>query len=158
MSPEPPPPGYLYLDFDGVLHPLDTPALGANGQLLDNPDLFCWLPILADLLAPHPTVKIIVSSDWRRLFDDDALTRLLGPLGPRFAGITETIDRNRANEILHDATRRGIENWIALDDHDTVRIAAAQDPRYIWLRETLGLSEPTAQQQLQRALKKLLSK
>jgi hypothetical protein len=51
------------LDFDGVLHPVGVPAVDEDFRLIENPGLFVWLPILERLLAPHPTVWIIVSSD-----------------------------------------------------------------------------------------------
>ncbi|WP_256095067.1 HAD domain-containing protein [Paraburkholderia nodosa] len=75
----------LFLDFDGVLHAYDELALDDNFRLIENPNLFMWCPVLERILAPFPEVRIVVSSDWRRLFDDAALIKLLGPLGARFA-------------------------------------------------------------------------
>ena len=140
---------YLYLDFDGVLHPFGEEAIDEYGRLLPNPNLFCWLPILSDLLSTRPAVQVIVSSDWRRLFPDQDLIRLLGELGGRFVGVVENIDQNRAQEIARDANSRGISDWLALDDHETVHAAAlAGDTRYIPCRPHLGLSDRTVQRLL----------
>ena len=67
----------VFLDFDGVLHPVGVPAIDKEFRLIENQDLFVWRPILERLLAPHPMVGIIVSSDWRRLFDDATLSGYL---------------------------------------------------------------------------------
>lgn len=135
----------IYLDFDGVLHPDGTEAIDDRGQLLDNPILFCWLPILTELLEPHPHVQIIVSSDWRRLFDDPALIRLLGPLGNRFSGVIERPASPRAQEILIDAQTRGLTDWIALDDHTSVHQAARTDHRFIACDPTTGITDEAVQ-------------
>lgn len=131
----------IYLDFDGVLHPLGTEAIDENGQLLPNPQLFCWLPILEQALAPYPAVKIIISSDWRRLCADEKLVELLGNLGARFAGVIEAQGCDRAAEIQADASRRGIRNWIALDDHAGVFAAAETEPRFIPCAPARGISD-----------------
>ncbi|MDT3680536.1 MAG: HAD domain-containing protein [Burkholderiaceae bacterium] len=70
----------LFLDFDGVLHPLEQ----AETSLAQ----FCWLPVLARALRPYPEVRIVVHSTWRYMYDHDELQLLLGPLGNRFLGAT----------------------------------------------------------------------
>ncbi|KXB32610.1 hypothetical protein AT959_02255 [Dechloromonas denitrificans] len=146
---------HLYLDFDGVTHRLGEAAVDDGFRLLDNPNLFLWLPILETLLEPYPTVRIVVSSDWRRLFDDDALKQLLRPsLASRFVGVVEVIETSRANEIQIDAERRGLASWVALDDHPTVIEASQTDPRYIACDSATGLSNPRVQRQLQCYLAK----
>lgn len=144
----------LYLDYDGVLHRLGEPALNDNFRLLDNPNLFCWAPILATLLIPYPTVQIIVSSDWRRLFSDDQLAQLLGPaLGERVIGAIEFSQPDRALEILNDAHHRKLTRWIALDDHETVVAARrAGDTRYVVCAPQTGISDPRVQHVLVRKL------
>jgi hypothetical protein len=88
---EPPVVPFLFLDFDGVLHPVGERALDDDFCLIENPGLFIWRPIQEALLAQYPAVRIIISSDWRRLFDDATLIRLLGPLSNRFAGVVESV-------------------------------------------------------------------
>lgn len=149
----------LFLDFDGVMHAVGEPAFNENFQLLSNPSLFCWRPILEEILYPHTGVRIIVSSDWRRLFDDDNLARLLGPaLGPRFLGAVETFKESRAAEILAEATRRRLNNWLALDDHPSVLRASKKDKRFIACPSEVGLSSLNVQAQLRSRLANLHGK
>ena len=121
----------VFLDLDGVLHPVGVPAVDEEFRLIDNPGLFVWRPILERLLAPYPMVGIIVSSDWRRLFDDATLVRLLGPLAARFVGVVECHGSFRSEEILAEVKRRGLKRWVALDDHPSVIAAQARDARFI---------------------------
>ncbi|MFM0330072.1 HAD domain-containing protein [Paraburkholderia strydomiana] len=99
----------VFLDFDGVMNPVGVPAIDENFGLTGNPDLFVWRPILGRLLAPYPMIGIIVSSDWRRLFDDATLVRLLGPLAARFVGVEESHGPSRSEEILAEVRRRGLK-------------------------------------------------
>lgn len=147
----------LFLDFDGVLHPVGEEALDENFRLLPNPKLFQWRPILEQLLEPWPEVQIIVSSDWRRLFDDDNLVRLLGPrLGGRFIGVVEVIDSSRANELHLEVVRRGIVQWVALDDHPTVVAVGKAEPRFIVCDPSTGLSDLDVQERLKRQLARFI--
>jgi hypothetical protein len=90
----------IFLDFDGVLRLVGVPAVDEEFRLIENPDLFVWRAIPGRLLARFPMIGIIVSSDWRRLFDDATLLRLLGPLAVRFAGVVECYRSSRSEEIL----------------------------------------------------------
>jgi hypothetical protein len=53
-------------------------------------------------------VGIIVSSDWRRLFDDATLIRLFGRLAARFVGVVEGYGSSRSEEMLAEVKRRMI--------------------------------------------------
>ncbi|WP_162600722.1 HAD domain-containing protein [Paraburkholderia sp. C35] len=130
----------VFLDFDGVLHPVGVPAVDEDFRLIENADLFVWRPILGRLLAPYPMIGIIVSSDWRRLFDDATLVRLLGPLATRFVGVVECYGSSRSEEILTEVRRRGLKEWVALDDHPSVIAAQATDSRFVACEPTTGLS------------------
>jgi hypothetical protein len=44
------------------LHPVGVPAIDDDFRLVESSGLFVWRPILERLLAPYPTVGIIVSS------------------------------------------------------------------------------------------------
>ena len=147
----------LFLDFDGVLHAAGEAVLDDNGRLIPNRRLFCWRSLLEQALAPYPHVKIVISSDWRRLFDDDNLGRLLGPtLGPRVIGAVSTSRPTRAEEVLIEAERRGLSAWLALDDHPSVVRARRQgDARFIACSPDTGLSSARVQRELQRKLSNL---
>ncbi|CAG9219307.1 hypothetical protein BCAR13_410044 [Paraburkholderia caribensis] len=144
---------FLFLDFDGVLHPVGEPALDDNFCLIDNPRLFVWRPILDALLAQYPAVRIIISSDWRRLFDDATLIRLLGPLGNRFVGVAERVGSCRSEEILMEVRRRKLVHWLAIDDQASVVAAQATERRFIACAPARGLSDMA----VQRAVSDMLS-
>jgi hypothetical protein len=148
----------LLTDFDGVLHPLGEPALDENFRLVDNPRLFLWVPILCEILAPFPDVRIIVSSDWRRIVDDENLVRLLGPAGNRFIGVMETYGGSRADEIQSEVQRRKRKRWLAIDDHPTVQVASRRNWRFISCHPDSGLSCKRVQQELAQKLSKLHGK
>lgn len=147
----------LFLDFDGVLHAVGEEALDENFRLIANPNLFCWRPILEQVLAPYPSVQILVSSDWRHLFDDESLASLLGAiLGPRVFGAVDTFQNSRAEEILREAVRRHVDYWLAIDDHPSVAKAReAGDSRFIVCSPSTGLSNPKVQRELRRKLAEL---
>jgi hypothetical protein len=149
-------PQLLFLDFDGVLHPVGERALDENFRLIANPGLFVWRPILEQILMPFPSVRIVVSSDWRRLFDDENLVRLLGPLGSRFAGVVETYGSSRAAEIRTEASRRKASNWLAIDDHPSVVEAGKADGRFLACSPDTGLSDVGVQLELGRKLSGLV--
>lgn len=144
----------LFVDFDGVLHPYGTEALDENFKLMANPTLFCWRPILEDLLAPHPEVRIIISSDWRRLFPDESLVTLLGPnLGQRFVGVVNRYNESRAAEILAEVAQLGLCRWLAIDDHRTVVEASrAGDEHFVVCDPDNGISALAVQSELRRKL------
>lgn len=109
----------LFLDIDGVLHPLiprkDRPASEA-AQL-------SYLPRLAGVLFEHPDIRIVISSTWRVTRTLDQLRTLFPlPLQHRLIGVTPVLDEarfpgGRELEALEwlDVHAPG-EEWIALDD------------------------------------------
>lgn len=142
----------LFLDFDGVLHDADEDVPDSVEALRDNPRLFQWLPHLTDLLAPHPGVKIIVSSNWRRWFDDAGLIQLLGPLGSRFDGVVATLGHTRVEEIWMEVHKRRLQHWLVLDDHPSIHEAAKGNKRFIACPPDQGLASPQVQQELRDRL------
>lgn len=109
----------LFLDVDGVLHPLfpwkDRPA----SEVVQ----LSYLPRLVGVLCQYPDVRLVISSTWRvsRTFDQ---LRALFPLTlqQRLIGVTPILDEARypgGREIEAmawlDAHAPG-EEWIALDD------------------------------------------
>lgn len=75
----------LFLDFDGVLHPLWEPASFNNwtSERIHGPKayvgpFFIHAPILVDLLTGYlPHIDIVISSSWARRRDLDTLRNLL---------------------------------------------------------------------------------
>jgi hypothetical protein len=108
----------LFLDVDGVLHPI-----GADYSFSSK--FFSHLPLLEELLREFGSVDIVISSDWRRAESIEQLQRYFSAdIQHRIIGATPQIDPNvevhhrRQLEIqawLDGNDRRDAE-WIALDD------------------------------------------
>jgi hypothetical protein len=107
----------LFVDFDGVLHPLSA-AEGLNPELsisevAQQPGMFCWATQLAELLGEND-VGIIVHSSWRLMCDDNDLRKLLGPLAPYFLGSTPRAQRFESIQWLVHANQ--LTDYRILDD------------------------------------------
>ncbi|BAL23499.1 HAD domain-containing protein [Azoarcus sp. KH32C] len=149
----------LFVDYDGVLHKFGEQALDEGFNLIANSALFCWVPHLERLLTPYPEIRIVVSSDWRRLFPDETLADLLGALKPRVIGAVEISCSPRSEEIRREAARRGLVHWLALDDHFSVLDAErVGDERYVGCAPETGLSDPLVQAKLARRLADLMAR
>lgn len=132
----------LFLDFDGVLHPLERPS----GTLTN-------LPRFEQVMRDHPAVEIVVSSAWREEHPLDTLRSLFAPdIANRIIGITpvfEFLDHSyvRQAEILawlQDSDRQN-EEWVALDDSDW--LFAPNSPNLILVDAETGF-DPKAEQRL----------
>ncbi|MGX5652719.1 HAD domain-containing protein [Hydrogenophaga borbori] len=98
----------IFLDFDGVVHPLDSG---------DNPSgRMRWLPHLVELLTAVPDVRIVVHSTWRYQYTDDELRVLLGELGGRFIGSAPRLPREQAIELVLQANKGRVAAHLVLDD------------------------------------------
>lgn len=110
----------LFIDFDGVLHPTvaiaDLPFTTKPSTVADERGLMRWVPIVAELLAAHQDVRIVVHSAWRWLVDEPEIRELLAPLAPWYAGTTEPEIRGRHESILHQVHRDRIDDYLVLDD------------------------------------------
>ncbi len=80
-------PRVLFVDFDGVLHPTTVEGTSEAGGVVHTP-MFGWLPLLVDVLRPHPDVALVVHSTWRYTHDIDELRGVLGALASRVVGAT----------------------------------------------------------------------
>lgn len=108
----------LFLDFDGVLHPLDA----------DADRLFCCAPRLWTILRRHPEARVVFSTAWRQRLAFKALVdyTLLGggeDLAGRFIDCTPEIDcdddyqrRRLECEAWLADNHRESGPWLALDD------------------------------------------
>lgn len=122
----------LFLDFDGPLHP-DAVYRYRGGRIelrADGIQLFEYAPILVDILAPFPAVKIVLSTSWVRVLGfDEAKRHLPQELQQRVVGATyhSDMDRERPGrfenlsrfrQIEQYVQRHKIGRWIALDNDD----------------------------------------
>jgi hypothetical protein len=112
---------YLFLDFDGVLHPFYPLSDRPGRESLR----FSYLPRLEAVLRDHPLVQIVIASDWRKLhtleelrafFSPDIAARVIGvtPLDPSSEYVT-CRRQIRVEEYLEQNGLQG-SSWIALDD------------------------------------------
>ena len=97
---------YIFLDFDGVLHP----GNGGSFRYRDN---------FEDLLRKHQNALVIISSDWginasleylRTYFSADVKERFISIL-PDYK-----VDWSRQQSIEAFCRENGIHRWIAIDD------------------------------------------
>ena len=71
----------LFYDIDGCLHPqgvateIDCEIYRGVGD-----GLFVWAPILAELIAPYPDLKLVCHSTWRNLYTIEQLVSKHLPL------------------------------------------------------------------------------
>ena len=100
---------FLFLDFDGVLHPNNASPS----------EWFCRMPLLEAAVGTQ-VIQIVVSSSWRfhhakgeliKHFPPKLRSQIVGVTGPPVIG-----KHARWNEILTYVKLHHIRNWRALDD------------------------------------------
>ena len=143
----------LYLDFDGVLHHEDVRWHPRRGVYLNAPpeySLFQHAPLLVTLLAPHPEVRIVLSTSWVRALGYSRTVKRLPPeLRERVIGATYHSKMHemafamlpRGVQVLDDVERRAPRDWLALDD-DASGWPTEHEHRVLLTDERLGLSAP----------------
>lgn len=142
----------LYLDFDGVLHHEDVWWHPRRGAYIRPPgySLFAHMPLLEEVLEPHPDVQIVLSTSWVRVRRySNAVKRLSPQLRERVIGATFHTRMNRDSfealprgvQVLHDVARRRPRHWLALDDDDQGWGTEYRD-HLIHTDSVLGISAP----------------
>jgi len=112
---------YLFLDFDGPLHPAQAYVQVDDVHLpltkLQAAGLFFHLNVLEEFLSDHRNLGIVVHSSLRLTHSYAELQGLLGPLGQRVVGVTQR-ELDRELSILEFVRRRRIaaEQYRVLDD------------------------------------------
>ena len=153
----------LYLDYDGCLHHEQVFFHPRHGIYMNTPgrSLFEWMPILDELLRPHPDVSIVLSTSWVRAKNFSFARKQLSPaLRERVIGATfhsrfmhnEAFARlPRGVQIEDDVARRAPQSWLAIDDD------AMGWPD--WCRNNLvqtdgncGISDPAVQDAIRKML------
>lgn len=152
-----------YLDYDGVLHDGNVMRNRTRGMYIATPqrEFFEWMPILEELLAPYPDLKIVLSTTWiRELGFDQAKQELSPALRDRVIGATflhpkivkAAFDMQpRGMQILGDVMRRTPADWFALDDDPFGWPAKYQD-HLIQTDGSRGLDDPAVRERVARRL------
>lgn len=100
----------LFLDFDGVTHPMHRQTD------------FSQLPLFESWLLEHPDVNVVISSSWREVMDLEVLQHVFSEdIHQRIIDKCPTIPNGhefyRYEEILAWITQANYEGlWLALDD------------------------------------------
>ena len=144
----------LYLDFDGVLHPDPVYRHHKRGIYLGAESighmLFENVQILQDALAPYPQLAIVLSTSWVRVLGySRAKAYLPEQLRKRVIGATFHSCMNKAEfdamtrgaQVLADARRRGVAQWLAIDDDSEGWLSAAES-HLVLTDEKQGLAKP----------------
>jgi hypothetical protein len=143
----------LYLDFDGVLHHENCLWHPRRGVYLKAPPgytLFQHADLLAEVLAPYPDLKIVLSTSWVRSYGCyGSAKRLPEPLRQRVIGATVHSRMNenafvsapRGMQVWGDVQRRQPADWIALDD-DYLHWPKWCLEKYVQTHEMRGLVTP----------------
>ena len=157
----------LYLDFDGVLHHYDV-YLDEKGRaiLRGMGSLFEYAERLEAELAPYPSVRIVLSTNWVRVNGFDRSRRRLTPgLRERVVGATWHSafeqdpdfsnwwihEASRYEQIAHDVVRRNPADWLALDD-DVIGWPDEAREHLVACAPLHGLSEPSTRLSLETRL------
>ncbi|WP_431511583.1 HAD domain-containing protein [Variovorax sp. DAIF25] len=108
----------LFLDVDGVLHPV-----GVDYSFSSR--FFSHLPRLEELLLEFKSVDVIISSDWRlaesieqlqRYFSAETRHRIIGATPQIDPGVAVHHRRQLEIQAWLDGNGRSDAEWVALDD------------------------------------------
>lgn len=154
-----------YLDYDGVTHDQEVYFHPRRGVCMKTRGrtLFEWMPILDELLAPHPDVVIVLSTSWVRVRSFSfAKKQLSSTLQDRVIGGTfhsrlmreeEFVLLPRGVQIAEDVFRRGPQSWFAIDDDHLGWPAWCRD-NLIKTDGARGISEPAIQEAIRKMLER----
>lgn len=108
----------LFLDIDGVLHPIGTDYSFSSR-------FFSHLPLLEKLLREFRSVDVVISSDWRLAEGIEQLQRYFSAdLRHRVIGATPQID---PNVIVHNRRQLEIQAWLDGNGRSGTEWAALDD-------------------------------
>jgi hypothetical protein len=157
----------LYLDYDGPLHneavywdpTTSRPFMRAPERYW----LFQHTPLLEQLMAPHPSVAIVLSTSWVHHYGLRKAAKEL-PAGLRSRVIGSTYEArgadflylSRGEQVATDVERRLPARWLALDD-DPIGWPGWALPHLLLTDGYEGISPPEVAEELRRRLALLAS-
>lgn len=159
----------LFLDFDGVLHPARV-YLGQHGPELDGDgSLFMWAEPLAELLAAHTHVQIVLSTAWVRHLPFEQVRdflplrlrrRVVGSTWHRIRNDPEYSknlplsywpDSSRYQQVRRWVRLHRLRQWIDIDDD----VEGWDEPAHlVQTAPETGLSDPAVLARLRDLLQK----
>jgi hypothetical protein len=158
----------LFVDYDGTLH-AGHGLIDEAGQItLDTGrPLFEFVQLLVDLLAPYPSVEIVLTTSWlQKLPEDKVIAYLPAELARRVVGTTQ--GRKARFSYLREGTGRTdiitcyaygkrLRNWLAIDDSVFGADHFGREPgelvrNFILLDPTRGISDEAAQKRVREWL------
>jgi hypothetical protein len=140
-----------HLDFDGCLHHCNVRWSEQRGLFLEAPEryrLFQHVELLEGLLAPHPAVRLVLSTSWaQKLGLKAAAGYLPESLRSRVIGATYELAEpgdhfghlSRGEQVALDVQRRKPSSWLALDD-DMVGWPKWTEPHVVFTNPYEGIS------------------
>lgn len=154
----------MYVDYDGAVHheavywdaATSRPFLRAPARYC----LFQHAPLLEQLMAPHPSIAIVLSTSWVQHYGLRKAAREL-PLGLRRRVIGSVYDArvpgdgsaylSRGEQVSADVLRRRPGSWLALDD-DPVGWPEWSKPHVLLTDPYEGISPPHLLADLRRRI------
>lgn len=162
----------LFLDYDGVLHPARA-VMGQHGpELTGDGSLLMWAEPLAELLAEHPHVQIVLSTSWARHLPVERVRDFLPVslrcrvVGSTWHSIQTDPDFSRGLQLSYwqDASRyqqvrrwvrlHCLRRWVALDD-DAEGWDESDRARLVQTDAETGLSDPAVVARLSGLLRRM---
>lgn len=150
----------LFVDFDGTLH-VGNAYIDDRGDItLDTArPLMEFAPLLVELLAPYPSVEIVLTTSWtRRLPVERVIAYLPVELQQRVVATTKDITPRRSyvlegtertDVITSYAYGKCLKHWLALDDAVFGAERFGREPRglvdhFLLLDSSVGVSDVAA--------------
>jgi len=156
----------LFLDFDGVLHPDAAYLVHGRPVLRAEGELFMWAPLLVEVLADLPKVRIVLSTSWARdlrftrardWLPESLRCRVIGATwhsgmnqnleGFNAMRLTWWDNATRYQQIRRYVDRAGLADWVAVDDQPA-GWAEADQHHLIQTDGEVGLSDVRVREQL----------
>lgn len=139
----------LFLDFDGVLHPVGGKA-----------EMFCRLPLLWRLLRACQEIQVVFSTSWRETYRFDYLVDFATSNGgedlvQRFIGITpvselsedDPVNRLSECEAWLQENGHAQSPWLAIDDKGDWFLGC---PNLYLVDQTSGLQDGDVEEIIRR--------
>jgi hypothetical protein len=141
----------LFLDIDGVLHPLGASEFEEVGRelIVTGQDLLRWVPILWELIG-EVDVQLVVHSSWRHIYRlDEIVRRFPMPIRDRIFDVTA--GAGRYESIVQYVERYRIDRFAVLDDLPSA--FPTRWPHLIACDPELGINDPLVQDRVRHFLR-----